>query len=193
MRYEACKNWLEGLHRAATRQRLLVVLGLFAGLLFSTSCSEMPTSPGGDFDLGNGLGTNAVKPPLASNPQWTVQQLIPASGGTMLLDGGKVICVFPSGSLPDNEAVTITAKMKLNGARGSATRIEFDFQPAMEFEEPILLKLHPDYLAGTSNKLFLWFFDPELWRWVEQDHESINPDRMVTFKLFHYSGYAVSR
>ena len=193
MRYEACKNWLEGLRRAATRQRLLAVLGLFAGLLVSTSCSEMPTSPGNEFELGDGLRTNAVKQPMASSPQWTVEQLIPASGGTMLLDGAQVVCVFPSGSLPDNEAATITAGMKLNGVRGSATRIEFDFQPAMEFEEPIELKLHPAYLAGTSDKLILWFFDPERRKWVEQDHESINPDRMVTFKLFHYSGYAVSR
>ncbi len=153
----------------------------------------MPTSPGNEFEIGDGLGTNGVKPPLASIPQWTVVQPIPVLGGTMLLDGAQVLCVFPPGSLPDNEAVTITAGMKLNGVRGSATRIEFDFQPAMEFEEAIELKLHPDYLAGTSNKMILWFFDPELGRWVEQDHETINPGRMVTFKLFHYSGYAVSR
>ena len=191
MRYQACKNWPERLLAAATRQRLVAVLGLFAGLLFSASCSEMPTGPGNE--LGNGLRANAFKQPMVSAPDWTVDQLISVAGGTMLLDGAQVICVFPAGALPGNDSVTITAGMRLNGLRGAANRIEFDFQPEMEFNEPVELKLHPDYLAGTSDKMYLWFFDPKLGRWVEEDHESINPGRMVTFKLFHYSGYAVSR
>jgi hypothetical protein len=177
---------------AATRNRLFAVLGLVAGLLVSTSCSEMPTSPG-DLQLGGGLGTNAVKQVPSSAPDWQVEQVIPVSGGTMLLDGAQVLCVFPDGALPVNDSVTITCAMKLNGLRGAATRIEFDFQPEMEFREPVELKLHPDYLTGTSNKMYLWFFDPKLGRWVEQDHETINAGRMVTFKLYHYSGYAVSR
>ena len=114
------------------------------------------------------------------------------AGGLMALDGTDLVCRFPADALPV-ESTTITVQLKLNAARGQATRVEMDFQPSMTFEEPVELIVANNYLAGTNRKYTLWFFDPQDRRWEKQDEEEIVQGSPIIFEIFHYSGYAVSR
>jgi hypothetical protein len=63
----------------------------------------------------------------------------------------------------------------------------------MEFVKPVKLILVNNYLAGTSRKYTLWFYDPEDRRWEREDEEEIKDGQPIVFDIFHYSGYAVSR
>jgi hypothetical protein len=177
---------------AALAKRGALSAVVLLGALFSANCGEQPTSPSEFGGLSSDPNVAAMKPHVSAGPEWTVVQPMTVSGGYMALDGTDVLCSFPQGALPV-DATTITARMKLNAQRGSATRIEFDFQPSMEFVKPVKLVIASNYLAGTNNKYTLWFFDPEKNRWEREDEEAIVLGRPVVFDIFHYSGYAVSR
>lgn len=190
MRHEPWTAALSRLNAAFSKRSVLTVVALL-GTLFSANCSDMPTSP----ELavpGSDLQGLVAQKPCASGPEWTVQQTITDDGGIMLLDGSQVVCNFPPDALPFSSAL-ITARMKLNAPRGQANRIEFDFQPSMQFEKPVKLELDSGYLAGSSRKYTLWFYNPGTCQWEKQDERTINEGTPVVFKLFHYSGYAVSR
>jgi hypothetical protein len=109
----------------------------------------------------------------------------------MLLDGPSLLCSFPLGALL--EPRTITATMRLNGPRGEATRVEMDFQPSMNFLNPVLLVMNPSYLAGNGQRCTLWYFDPDLERWVKKAEQPVILNLPVVFLVDHFSGYAISR
>ena len=177
--------------QAALAKRSVQVVALL-GALLSANCGDLPTSPSDFAGSSSDLNTTAVKPKPSSGLEWTVVQPMTNDGGYIALDGVDVVCSFPQGALPV-DATTITARMKLNAPRGQATRIEFDFQPSMEFVKPVKLILVNNYLAGTSRKYTLWFYDPEDRRWEREDEEEIKDGQPIVFDIFHYSGYAVSR
>jgi hypothetical protein len=179
---------------ALTRRTALVgsVALLLATLLLATSCSDLSTSPTGN--AGDELAPLAAAPlPQAQvdGPEWTVVKTLSFKGGDMLLDGSSLLCNFPLGALLLPR--TITAQMRLNGPRGEATRIEMDFQPSMTFRTPVLLIMSPTYLAGNSNRCTLWYFDPDLEKWVKKAEQPILLNLPVVFLVDHFSGYAISR
>jgi hypothetical protein len=124
--------------------------------------------------------------------EWTVTKLILKKGGTMNLDGSRVTCSFPSGALPIPKLLVI-AKMKLNGPRGSATRLDIDFQPSIVFERPVVLKVDSSYLTGVGNTYTLWYFDPVQNRWLKEMEQSYTAGLPVLFQISHYSAYAITR
>jgi hypothetical protein len=190
MRHEPLLARLKRCQAALAKRSVLSVVALL-GALFSANCTDLPTSPSEFAGPTSDLNTAALRLGL-SGPQWTVVQPMTNAGGVMALDGTDVVCRFPQGALPV-DSTNITANMKLNASRGQATRIEFDFQPSMEFVKPVKLILVNNYLAGTSRKYTLWFYDPEDRRWEREDEEEIKDGQPIVFDIFHYSGYAVSR
>jgi hypothetical protein len=190
MRNQSLAAALSRLNRALSKRSVLSLVAVL-GTLFSANCSDVPTSP----ELGGAGGPEmqaaALKPSL-SGPEWTVQQTVTSGGGTILLDGQQVTTTFPPGSLPV-ESTVVTAQMKLNAPKGQATRIDFDFQPSMTFQKPVQLQLQNDYLAGASRKYVLWYYNPEMQRWEKQDEQYVVEGSPINFKIYHYSGYSVSR
>lgn len=160
------------------KRSVLSVVALL-GALFSANCGDRSTSP------SDSAGS-------FSDLEWTVVQPITNDGGYMALDGADVVCSFPMGALPV-DATTITARMTLNAPRSKASRIEFDFQPSMEFETPIKLIVSNNYLTGTDSTYLLWCYDPEDGEWEKVDHQDVVPGQPIIFDILHYSGYAVSR
>ena len=191
MRYERLLARLKRCPAALAKRGVLSVVALL-GALFSVNCGDLSTSPSDLAGSFSDLDATAVKPKPSSGLEWTVVQPMTKAGGYIALDGVDVVCSFPQGALPV-DATTITARMKLNAPRGQATRIEFDFQPSMEFEKSIKLILSNNYLAGTSSRYTLWFFDPEDGQWEREDHEDVVPGLPIIFDILHYSSYAVSR
>jgi hypothetical protein len=190
MRHEPLLASLKRCHAALAKRGVLVVALL--GALLSANCGDLPTSPSDFAGSSSDLNTTAVKPKPSSGLEWTVVQPMTSDGGYIALDGVDVVCSFPRGALPV-DATTITARMKLNAPRGQATRIEFDFQPSMEFKKSIKLIVSNNYLAGTNPRYTLWFFDPESGQWDREDHEDVVPGQPIIFDIFHYSSYAISR
>jgi hypothetical protein len=189
MRHETLSAALNRLNRALSKRSVLSLVALL-GTLFSANCSDVPTSP----ELsgpGSDLQSLAAKPSL-TGPSWTVEQTMTNQGGLMPLDGLQVVSSFPAGALPV-ESTTIIARMKLNAPKGRANRIEFDFQPSMTFQSPVELRLVNTYLAGTSPKYILWYYNPATSSWEKQDEQSVSEGYPIVFKLSHYSGYSVSR
>ncbi|HWN81352.1 MAG TPA: hypothetical protein VNM87_04595, partial [Candidatus Udaeobacter sp.] len=186
MRHEPLAAALSRLNRALSKRSVLSLVALF-GTLFSANCSDVPTSP----ELGgpsSDLHALAAQKPSMTGPEWTVEQGMTDSGGTIALDGMQVSCSFPPGALTSTgSSVLITARMKLNAPKGQANRIDFDFQPSMTFEKPVLLQLQNNYLAGVSRKYVLWFYNPDNQRWEKQDEQCIQEGQPITFKIFHYS------
>jgi len=191
MRHEPLLASLKRCQVALAKRSVLSVVAVL-GALFSANCGELPTSSSDFAASFSDRNATALKPKPASSLEWTVVKSMTNDGGYMALDGVDVVCSFPQGALPV-DATTITAQMKLNAPRGQATRIEFDFQPSMEFEKPVKLIVSNNYLAGTNRRYTLWFFDPEDGRWEEEDHEDVVPGQPIIFDIFHYSGYALSR
>ena len=191
MRHQPLLARLKRCQAAVAKRSVLTVVALL-GALFSANCGDQPTSPSNVAGSFSDLHATAVKPKASSGLEWTVVKPMTIDGGYIALDGGDVVCLFPQGALPGDQT-TITARMKLNAPRGQATRIEFDFQPSMEFEKPIDLVISNNYLAGTNRRYTLWFFDPEQGRWEEEDHEDVVSGQPIVFDIFHYSSYAVSR
>jgi len=188
MRHQSLAAALSRLNQALSKRSVLGLVALL-GTLFSANCGDVPTSPelGG---AGSEIQAVALKP-SASGPEWTVEQLMTANGGMIALDGTQVVTSFPAGALLND--TVISARMKLNAPKGQANRIEFDFQPSMTFQKPVLLQLENDYLSGTSRKYILWFFNPSNQRWEKQDEQFIVEGSPISFKIYHYSGYSVSR
>jgi hypothetical protein len=191
MRHEPLLARLKRCQTALAKRSVLSVVALL-GALFSTNCGELPTSPSDFAGSSSDLNVTALKPKPSSGLEWTVVKPMTNGGGYIALDGVDVVCSFPQGALPV-DATTITARMKLNAPRGQATRIEFDFQPSMEFEKPIKLIVSNNYLAGANPRYTLWFFDPEDGQWEREDHEDVVPGQPIIFDILHYSGYALSR
>jgi len=189
-----CEPLLASLRRcqaALTNRQALSVIALL-GMLFSANCGDLSTSPSDIAGSFSSLNATAVKPKPSSSLEWTVVKPMTNEGGYIALDGADVVCSFPQGALPV-DATTITVQMRLNAPRGQATRIEFDFQPSMEFEKSVKLILSSNYLAGTNRRYTLWFFDPQDRQWQQEDHEDVVPGQPIIFDIFHYSSYAVSR
>src|SRR5262245_35949415 len=88
---------LQGGKFAASCAALLLALG-FAG------CSDnMPTSP--LESPADNFGTSSLPELIGkfgANTEWTVSQVIARNGGTMQLDGQRLLCTFESGALPTN-------------------------------------------------------------------------------------------
>ena len=190
MRHESLSAALSRLNRALSKRSVLSLVALL-GTLFSANCSDVPTSP----ELGGGsdLQSMAVAlKPSSSGPEWSVEQTVTSDGGLMPLDGLQVVSNFPPGALPV-ESATIIARMKLNAPRGLANRIEFDFQPSMTFQTPVELRLVNTYLAGSSPKYILWYYNPGTSSWEKQAEQWVSGSYPIVFKISHYSGYAVSR
>lgn len=169
----------------------LAPCALLFALLLVPGCSEAPTGieqPQASIDdssLDNLVGQ-------ASSIQWTVIKLILSNGGSMKLDGERVVCSFPPGALPLPQ-VLIIANMKLNGPRGSATRLDVDFQPSLLFNKPVTLKVDSGYLAGSGNKYTLWYFDPVSKSWLKEAESTFIGGLPVLFNLHHFSAYAITR
>lgn len=174
---------------------------LLLGALFMVGCSDqVPLTP--DLETGRPQ-TDAVGPQSAtprsgspeagagsdSETEWTVERTIGVHGGTMQLDRGLRL-QFPPGALA--ERTRITAHMMLDGERGEATRIEFEFLPSMTFERPVTLAMGPRYLGGAGD-LNLWLFDPVTGTWVMAERRPDGGRGVVTFELHSFSQYAVSR
>jgi hypothetical protein len=110
----------------------------------------------------------------------------------MKLDGEQVVCSFAPGALTLTQ-VLVTARMELNGPRGSATRLDIDFQPSLFFKKSVTLKVDSGYLAGTGNKYTLWYFDPVAKTWLRQAESTFTGGLPVLFNLEHFSAYAITR
>ena len=174
---------------------------LLLGALFMVGCSDQaPLTP--DLETGrpqtDAVGTQSGAPrpgaPEAgagsdSEVEWTVERMIGVHGGSMQLDRGLRLH-FPPGALA--APTLITAHMTLDGERGEATRIEFDFVPSMTFQRPVTLAMGPRYLGGAGD-LNLWFFDPVAGTWVMAERRADGGRGVVSFELHSFSQYAISR
>jgi hypothetical protein len=169
----------------------LAPCALLLALLFVPGCSDTPMSPGQPVESMDDSSLQALGQ-AAGGPQWTVIKLILSRGGLMKLDGERVTCSFAPGALPLSQ-VLIIANMKLNGARGEATRLDVDFQPSLLFNRPVTLKVDSDYLAGTGNKYILWYFDPAQETWLIEGESTILGGLPALFNLKHFSAYAITR
>lgn len=186
-------RWLKRLSLVLTGGCLAAAAVLLGTLLIATSCSESPTAPGGDPLAGespDGAGVQGGGFSVSGALNWTVSKVVTPNGGVMLLDGLRVMSVFPSGALP--AATTITATMQLNAPAGQATRIDFDFQPSMSFGKPVQLVLAGNYLAGTGPYV-LWYLNPATETWEKLAEQMPTGNLAVVFLLDHYSQYGVSR
>jgi len=186
-------TWVKKLVSTLTGGKVVASCALVLALSFAGCGDNMPTSP--LESPSDNIGVSSLPDLIGkfgADTQWTVSQTIRKSGGTMQLDGQRLLCTFEAGALPVNSAL-ITAQMKLNGPQGAATRLDIDFQPSMNFKKDVLLKLDGTYLAGTSSKYVLWFFDPAQRTWVRQDERTISSTGLTTFQLKHYSAYALTR
>jgi hypothetical protein len=196
MRDQAPPTWVKTLVRSLLSSKFVAAGALLGAVLLAPGCSDMPTDPSGQSQLSqeNGLGTSslALISGKTEGPEWTVTQLMYRHGGSMELDGQRLVCNFSRNALPVNQA-TITATMKLNAPQGQATRIDLDFQPSMTFEKPVTLTIEGTYLAGTGNTYTLWYFDPILRKWMRQATNVFSPSSPTTFNLYHYSAYALTR
>jgi len=163
----------------------LVALLLFTGCSESPTGIEQPVASLEDSSLDNIVGD-------ASSTEWTVTKLIMRRGGSMKLDGEQVVCSFSPGAI-NLLQVLITAKMELNGPRGSATRLNIDFQPSLNFKKSVTLKVDSGYLAGAGNKYTLWYFDPVRRTWLKEAETTFTSGLPVLFTLKHFSAYAVTR
>ena len=185
--------WVKKLVSTLNGGKFIASSALLLAFCFAGCADNMPTSPL-ESPSGN-LNTNSLPDLIGkfgASTEWTVQQTMRKQGGTMELDGQRLQCTFEAGALPVNSAL-ITAQMKLNGPQGSATRLDLDFQPSMTFKKDVLLKIDATYLSGTSSKYVLWYFDPAVRKWVKQDERNIESTGLTTFKLNHYSAYALTR
>jgi hypothetical protein len=174
---------------------------LLLGALFVVGCSDQaPLNP--DLETGrpqtDAVGTLSGAPrpgaPEAgagsdSETEWTVERTIGVHGGTMQLDRGLRLH-FPPGAL--TERTRVTANMTLDGERGEATRIEFEFLPSITFRRPVTLAMGPRYLGGDGD-LNLWLFDPVTGTWVMAERRPGGGRGVVTFEVGSFSQYAVSR
>ena len=186
-------RWLKHLSLVISGGCLAAGAVLLGTLLIATSCSESPTAPGGDPLAGenpDGADIQGGVWSAAGTLEWTVSKVMTPLGGVMLLDGLRVMSVFPSGALA--AATPITAAMRLNAPAGQATRIDFDFQPSMSFGKPVRLVLAGDYLAG-SGPYVLWYLNPDTGAWEKLAEKMPAGNLAVTFTLDHYSQYGVSR
>ena len=101
-------------------------------LLFLTSCSELPTAPG---DPAAAAGADPSTAASSEGPsEWKVEQVVGGQGGTIQLDTDLAL-VFPPGALAGE--VLVSAEVKLNHKKGSATKVKFDFNPSMTFQAPV--------------------------------------------------------
>ena len=169
----------------------LAPCALLFALLCVPGCSETPTSieqPDETMDITRLHDLVGV----ADGPEWTVTKLILLRGAAMKLDGEQVTCTFGPGALP-LPSVLVSAHMKLNGPRGSATRLDIDFQPSLLFKKPVSLKVDSGYLAGNGNTYTLWYFDPVQRAWQRQAQGTFTGALPVLFKLNHFSAYAITR
>ena len=169
----------------------LAPCALLLALLFVQGCSDTPMSPARPEES---LDSSSLQDLFGQSdgPEWTVVKLLLLRGGSMQLDGERVTCSFAPGALPLSQ-VLIIANMKLNGPRGSATRLDVDFQPSLLFNKPVTLKVDSDYLAGTGNKYTLWYFDPARKTWLIEGQSTFTSGLPVLFNLSHFSAYAVTR
>ena len=185
--------WVKKLVSTLTTGKFVAPSALLLALCFTGCSDNMPTSP--LESPSDNLGTSSLDDLIGkfgASTEWTVQQTMRKQGGTIELDGQRLLCTFDPGALPVNSAL-VTAKMKLNGPQGAATRLDIDFQPSMTFKKSVRLKLDATYLSGTSSKYVLWFFNPTSRTWVKQDERSIDSNGLTSFTLNHYSAYALTR
>jgi hypothetical protein len=188
MRQQSPPIWVKDLVHILLNKKAIAPFAILGALLVAPGCSDMPTSP---FESpANNPSANQIA--LHGQTEWTVVQEMRKNGGTIQLDGQQLVCTFPAGALPVNQA-TITAKMRLNGPRGEATRIDIDFQPSMVFKKSISLKVNAAYLTGSGNKYTLWYFNPTTRTWTKESEQSFTGAAPTTFTLNHYSAYALTR
>lgn len=188
-------RWLKRLSLLISGGCLAAAAVLLGTLLIATSCSESPTAPGGDPLVGEDPGGADIEgggwtASAGGTRDWTVSKTVTPLGGVMLLDGLRLMSVYPNGALPTT--TTITVAMRLNAPAGQATRIDFDFQPSMSFGKPVQLVLAGNYLAGTGPYV-LWYLNPATGAWEKLAEQTPTGGLAVVFLLDHYSQYGVSR
>jgi hypothetical protein len=188
MRHPSLRAWGKSLV-PALRNPKLIPSAILLALTFGLGCSDSPTTPGLPQET---LENSSIIDFGQSGPQWTVVELMLRRGGSMNLDGDRLVCSFSPGALPIPQAL-IVAKMKLNGPHGSATRLDIDFQPSLVFKKQVTLKINSGYLAGNGNKYTLWYFDPVTHRWQKEMEQTYTGGLPVLFNLYHYSAYAITR
>jgi hypothetical protein len=162
-----------------------LAFGLLLFLL--TSCSELPTRPGSEAAIPTDDLSTAAS---GGSHKWRVEQVVGGQGGTIQLDTNLDL-VFPPGALAGE--VLVSAEMKLNDKKGSATKLSFEFEPSMSFQAPVTLEIGSDYLAGTGTTYVLTYFNPDTRTWEEVDQQPIGFGASVTFLLDHFSQYSVTR
>ena len=194
MRNEAPPTWVKTLVRSLLSSKLIAASALLGAVLLAPGCSDMPTGPSQLAQQEDNLNTNSLDDVFgkAVNVEWTVAKALTWRGGTIQLDGPQLVCTIPNKALPVN-STTITARMRLNGPRGTANRVDMDFQPSMTFKKPIKITVGPGYLAGTGNTLTLWYYDPLQRTWVKQSEKTFTGGASTTFYIGHYSAYALTR
>jgi hypothetical protein len=173
------------------------VFALIGTALAIGGCSDTPTAPGlevsDDFGVSEnqGGGTSIARNMHETRPGWTVQQEIGKHREIMFLDGKELKLTFPTKAL--NQDTMLFAHMRLDAERGSATRVDFDFQPPMSFAKPVELSISSTYLSGDSFTYKLWSIDPVLGGVQKLAEKRIIPGQNVVFTLDHFSTYAISR
>ena len=185
--------WVKKLVSTLMNGKFAAPSALLLALCFSGCSDNMPTSP--LESPSDNLGTSSLPELIGkfgATTEWSVSQTMRKVGGTIELDGQRVVCTFAPGALPVN-TVLVTARMKLNGPQGAATRLDLDFQPSMTFKKSVKLQIDATYLAGSGSKYVLWYFDPALRTWTRQAEKSISSTGLTSFELGHYSAYALTR
>jgi hypothetical protein len=187
-------TWVKTLVRQLLSSKFIAASALLGAVVLAPGCSEVPSSPGSQLSQEDGPSITSLDNVIGQAPryEWSVTKKMRARGGSIKLDGQRLVCTIPNGALPTSDEA-ITANMRRNGLPGFATRVTIDFQPAIVFLRPITLKMDSNYLAGTSNKYTLWYFDAVGQTWVKQSEMTFAPGSSPTFPIDHYSTYALTR
>jgi hypothetical protein len=194
MRDQTPPTWVKTLVRHLLSSKFIAASALVGAVLLAPGCSDLPTSPGNQLSQEDGPSITSLDDVIGQAPrfEWTVTKKMRARGGSIKLDGQRLVCTIPNGALPTSDEA-ITAKMRRNGLPGFATRVTIDFQPSIVFLRPITLKMDSNYLAGTGNTYILWYFDPVGHTWIKQSEKTFASGSAPTFAIDHYSIYALTR
>ncbi len=146
-----------------------------------------PSDPGAE--PGPGIGTEGgevVKHWLVSG------QFVPGQAGLLQI-GPDMVLELGGGSLTAPAVITVECwRMEM---RKTVQWILFDFNPAMVFAQPVLLKVKESMatpLAGADGLYRLWHLNETTQAWELADIGEV-ANKNVQFELDHFSKYAVAR
>ncbi len=166
-------------------KKLFAVLFILSFIFLIQDCKKSNGS-------GNNNNNNNKPQPTAVGTPTGVKtsKLIPASGGSITSDDGKIELSFPNGALSSDDTISIQPiTNNCPGGTGSAYRLEPE---GLKFSQPVTIKFHYDdsTLQSTLSQFMLIAFQDSsgLWRVLDNGNND-TVQHVISGNITHFSDW----